>query len=454
MPDHHQPIYHFVPQKGWMNDPNGPLWYKGYYHLFFQHNPTGDTWGNLHWGHIRSKDLITWETLPLALVPSPELGETHCFSGCAVLDGKTPTILYTSVGEGNRNARTGAEQRLARSGDDLLVWKKHTTPILSGTMHNEPVLEWRDPFVWKENDHWQMLLGGSLKGYGCILLYQSADLLNWDFLSVLLESKDYPFLECPNLLRFGNRSVLFYSPNSDVRYHTGFIDNHNRFITEKSGVLDYSGRCGFYASNTLLNDPQGRYITWGWITEESRGNYPIQGYNGALSLPRIIGLNDNGDFVQTPAEEITPFLSASVEQVTLSLAGYEKALRTRSAQAEIRLTVFPGEHDDFSLNLYKSEDGRECTRIHYNHDSRELTLEKGMSSLHGSPSKDFQRAKLLTADKKLDLRIFLDHSIIEIFANNEAAITGRVYPVLTDSSGISLSGRAAQMDITIREVRV
>jgi beta-fructofuranosidase len=452
--DHHRPAYHFVPQKGWMNDPNGPLWYEGYYHLFFQHNPEGDTWGNIHWGHIRSKDLITWEHLPITLTPSPELGETHCFSGCAVLDGLTPSILYTSVGENRRNSRTGAEQWLARSGDHLRTWKTHTVPILTNAIHNEPMLEWRDPFSWKENGRWQMLLGGSHKGYGCILLYRSDDLLNWQFVNILLENKDYPFLECPNLLRYGNRSVLFYSPDSDVRYHTGFIDTQGRFITEKSGILDYSGKRGFYAPNTLLNDPAGRYITWGWITEQNRNGYLIQGYNGALSLPRIISLNDNGDLIQTPAKEITSFLSEPVEEITVSLSGGEKTLKTRTAEAEISLTVFPGEHDDFSLNVYKSADGRECTRIRYNHDSRELTLEKGLSSLDDRVAKDFQRAKLSTAGKKLDLRIFLDHSIIEIFANNKTAITGRVYPVLPDSLGISLSGQIAQADISIREVRV
>jgi beta-fructofuranosidase len=270
-------------------------------------------------------------------------------------------------------------------------------------------------------------------------------------------------------LRYGERSVLLYSPNTDVRYHTGFIDADGRFITEKSGTLDYSGKQGFYAPNTLLNDPKGRYITWGWITEQSRNAYPIQGYNGALSLPRILSLVDDStradssqrldssQLLQTPAEEINAFLSEPIEQIIFSLSGGERELKTRVTAAEIRLTAFLEKGDDFSLNVYKSPDGRECTRLHYDHEKRELTLEKGLSSLDGNPSKDFQRAKLSVIDKnskKLDLRIFLDHSIIEIFANNETVITGRVYPVLEDSSGVSLSGRAAEVMIIIRRVTI
>jgi beta-fructofuranosidase len=206
-----------------------------------------------------------------------------------------------------------------------------------------------------------------------------------------------------------------------------------------------------------MNDPKGRYITWGWITEQSRNAYPIQGYNGALSLPRILSLTTDNNLVQTPAEEINAFLSEPIAQIILSLSGGERELKSRSAAAEIRLSAFLEKGDDFSLNVYKSPDGRECTRLHYVHEKRELTLEKGLSSLDGNPSKDFQRAKLSTTGKntkKLDLRIFLDHSIIEIFANDEAAITGRVYPVLEDSLGISLSGRAAKVTITIREVTI
>src|SRR5580765_20545 len=93
-----RPVYHFRPPANWMNDPNGPIYHKGYYHMFYQHNPYGDKWGNMHWGHARSRDLVRWEHLPIALWPSKEAGEEHVFSGCALInDQGQPMIFYTSI---------------------------------------------------------------------------------------------------------------------------------------------------------------------------------------------------------------------------------------------------------------------------------------------------------------------------------------------------------------------
>ena len=94
----YRPTYHFLAPANWMNDPNGPIFYKGEYHLFYQHNPYGDKWGHVHWSHAKSRDLVHWEHLPIALDPSNELGEEHCFSGCCINNNGVPTIIYTSIG--------------------------------------------------------------------------------------------------------------------------------------------------------------------------------------------------------------------------------------------------------------------------------------------------------------------------------------------------------------------
>ena len=83
-----RPIYHFLPPAYWMNDPNGPIYHDGWFHLFYQHNPYGDEWGHMHWGHARSRDLVRWEQLPIALAPSYEEGEEHVLSGCVALNGQ------------------------------------------------------------------------------------------------------------------------------------------------------------------------------------------------------------------------------------------------------------------------------------------------------------------------------------------------------------------------------
>jgi len=104
-----RPLFHVAPPAFWNNDPNGPIYHRGWYHLFYQHNPYGDDWGNMHWGHVRSRDLAHWEHLPIALWPSKESGEDHVFSGCAVLAKGRPLIFYTSIGRG-QGADVHAEQ--------------------------------------------------------------------------------------------------------------------------------------------------------------------------------------------------------------------------------------------------------------------------------------------------------------------------------------------------------
>jgi beta-fructofuranosidase len=441
-----------------MNDPNGPIFYNGYYHIFYQHNPLGDTWGNIHWGHTRSKDMLHWDHQPIALTPSPELGEKHCFSGCAVPEeadsvNDVPAIIYTSIGEGEQNCRSGAVQRLARSAEGK-IWRQAREPILTGAIHDEEILEWRDPFIWKEKELWNLILGGSHGGYGCITRYCSTNLHDWNYQGILFENKDYPFLECPNYLVLGERVLLFYSPGADVVWHSGFINSSGRFEVEQSGIMDYSGRIGFYAPNTLLNDPSKRYITWGWIPEAARNGFPVSGYCGALSLPRELSLDLNGRLLQKPVSETESLFSASSEQENLSLSGGERKFKTRGRELEIRLKAYCAPADDFSLNIYQSPCGKERTCIRYRAATKQVTLEKGLSTLAEEPIKDFQRAGISGTGSELDLRIFLDHSIIEIFINGREAITGRVYPTLKESEGISVSGRAAKMDISILTIIV
>lgn len=452
--DLHRPTYHLMPPGGWMNDPNGPIYYNGSYHLFYQHNPGGDGWGNIHWAHARSADLIHWEHLPLALAPSPEWNEIHCFSGCAVLDGGVPSLVYTSICGENGSQRLRATQRLAKSRDGMRTWQKAARPLLEQDIHDAGrVMEWRDPFIWRENDCWNMIIGGALDGYGAIFLYRSADLASWTYVGPMLVKEDAPFLECPNLLRFGEKSVLLYSPHGAVVYHIGTILPDGSFATESTGILDPSGRQGFYAPNTLLNDPKGRYLTWGWVTEEARGGYRIDGYNGAFSLPRELSLADGKTLVQRPAAELEALRARREEVPAFCLRGASREIPVRGKALELHLEAALQKGDDFVLNLFQTDDGLEKTRLRYVADTGILTLERSRSSLHNEPHKTFQSAYIPPCRDALDLTVYLDHSIIEVFANDAAVITGRVYPTREDADGISVEGTVGRLSMDIWEMQ-
>lgn len=174
--DPERPVYHFRPPAQWMNDPNGTIYYRGWHHLFYQLNPFGAEWNHMHWGHARSRDLVNWEHLPIALGPSREKGEEHVFSGGAVPgpDGR-PRLFYTSIG------RRDPEQWMAIPEDEELVhWRKYErNPVLTLAVHGGVrVAEWRDPFLFTAGGTTFMVCGGNRLARGgaaAVQLYEAAD---------------------------------------------------------------------------------------------------------------------------------------------------------------------------------------------------------------------------------------------------------------------------------------
>src|SRR5271165_7133128 len=178
-----RPQFHLLPAKNWMNDPNGPIFWNGMYHMFFQYNPNAAVWGDMHWAHAVSPDMIHWKHLPLALAPTPDWDDADgCFTGSAVDDHGTATFLYTGVKkstpelatlrDGSSNLRE--VQCLATSNDpELRTWTKWKTPVIEPPA--DPLLTgFRDPFLWRDGDLWYLGVGsGVRKQGGRVLLYRS-----------------------------------------------------------------------------------------------------------------------------------------------------------------------------------------------------------------------------------------------------------------------------------------
>jgi len=201
----YRPQFHFTPEKNWMNNPNGMVYFNGKYHLFYQYHPYGNTWGPMHWGHAVSTDLMHWETLPVALYPD-EHGAI--FSGSAVVDwnnttgffGDSPGLvaIYTSVDMYPDSDRPRQRQSLAYSTDEGTTWIKYEgNPVLS----NVEMTDYRDPKVFwhDETSQWVMVLATGQS----VTIYTSADLKKWEFASDFgskAGSHDGVW-ECPDLFR-------------------------------------------------------------------------------------------------------------------------------------------------------------------------------------------------------------------------------------------------------------
>lgn len=440
--DLYRPQYHFMPEKNWMNDPNGPIYYKGKYHLFYQYNPNDYCWDTMHWGHAISEDLVHWKHLPIALYPSNDLGETHCFSGCAAINKEgVPTIIYTSIGENERNAKIGAEQWMAVSHDDMLTWEKYrANPIMKSSIHGKmDIEEWRDPFVWKENEVWYMVLGGSYKDKGCILIYSSYDFVNWKFLNKMFEDSNFNFLECPNMIKFGEKYVLVYSPNDIVRYHVGTLNEDFTFTSEYEGILDNSGYEGFYAPNTLINSGE-RKIMWGWMREDSRRKFQgANGWSGAQSIPRILSLDSDNSLRMEPASEYEMLRYDGETYDNKVIENNKITFLTKGRAVEVSMEIQINGQEDFSLNLLESPDNKEKTVIRYDAANGEIFVDRTNSSVSNEVCKTVFKSQLKKQKGEvLNLHVFIDHSIIEVFADSKVCISTRIYPMLEDSENISI----------------
>jgi beta-fructofuranosidase len=309
-----RPQFHLLPAKNWMNDPNGPIYWKGRYHMFFQYNPNAAVWGDMHWAHAVSADLVHWRHLPVALAPTPGWDDTDgCFTGSAVDDHGSATILYTgvkTVTPERATLRDGVQnfrevQCLATSDDpQLRTWRKWKTPVIEPPQHSR-ITGFRDPFLWREGDTWYLgVASGTPKVGGNVVLYRSKDLRQWEYLHRLAQGQwtgrdavnpvdSGEMWECPDFFALGGKHVLLYSTAGKVAWETGQLDRKEFiFHSERQGILDHGA---YYAQKTQL-DAHGNRILWGWITEKrSNDELRAAGWAGCMALPRVLSLNPQGD---------------------------------------------------------------------------------------------------------------------------------------------------------------
>ncbi|GAC1349828.1 MAG: glycoside hydrolase family 32 protein [Ktedonobacteraceae bacterium] len=457
--DPHRPHYHFLPPANWMNDPNGLLQWKGQYHLFYQYNPYGPVHEQVHWGHAASSDLVHWTDLPIALTPTPGRADANgCWSGCAIDNLGTPTLLYSGV--------YPQVVCLATSADDLLTWDYYPgNPIIDGPpaeLRARTGGDFRDPFVWGENNYWYMLMGSSIRGVGgTILLYRSLDLTTWEYLHPLLVGDGSTFQpvwtgvvwECPNFLTFGDQRVLLFSVQAAEDkplyslYVTGAFQDE-QFLPRTQAILVYGGY--FYAPQ-VLRDDQGRSVMWGWLMEgRSQSLSQEAGWAGVMSLPIIVAPLPGGGLSFEPAPELTTLREKQwhYEGVELSEARNSLHDDIRDDRLEMLAEFEPGQQCDFGVKLRCSPDGQEQTRVMYESESQQISIEREQSSVNPEVDRgDCSVVVEADAGELLTLHIFLDRSVLEVFVNGRCYLASRIYPQRRDSLGLELFARKGRVRV-------
>ncbi len=433
-----RPLFHFRPPAQWMNDPNGPIFHGGYYHVFYQHNPFEDRWGHMYWGHTRSKDLVNWEHRQIALAPSYEAGESHCFSGCARVNGAgKPMFFYTSVEKrGPRGENTRPfEQWAAVGSEDLETWTKHQeNPILSFKNHGGPRFgdSWRDPFLFDAEGRTFMVLGARQDGEAVIPLYESESdrLVDWRYRGILFRkpATEVEFFECPNFVPLGEQWMLIYAPYRSLEYVVGSFDSSaGSFTPVFDGILDpgTSHTAHFYASNVFF-DGRGRCILLGWI----RGFPDNKGWNGCMALPRILKAGPDGRPLQTPVPELRKLRDA-----------YQGFAGTRVGSEPVLLTGNATTTAEWLMDITVTGDDAAGLRLVDEGDKEVLSVQYGgaVLSINGQ---DISYAPPDRAET-IRLHVFTDRSTVEIFVDDGRLAVTKLFEHAPDPLRLEAFGRGS-----------
>ncbi len=439
--------YHVTGKIGWINDPNGFVYYKEQYHLFYQHNPKDVVWGPMHWGHVVSNDLVKWEYLPIALAPDQTYDSEGVFSGSAVEKDGHLYLIYTG------NIPQRQVQAIAYSTDGISFEKYADNPILDykSLPADASPSDFRDPKVWEHDGEYYMIVGSRQisNSYGQVLLFKSSDLKHWSYVGTPYKGSSATFSklgkmwECPDIFELNGHEVLIMSPqevpghrnqNSTVyvvgnlNYKTGKLENINY---EQIAEIDYG--FDFYAPQTMI-DNQGRRIMIAWMQTWNRT--PITaalGYSGAMTLPRVLNLV-NGKLIQQPISEIENYRANKVNTVLNLNQSSEKVENLKGKSNEILLTITP-DSNETGVKLFKGQN--EETKVYYKDGYVYLDRTNGTKGkIPAGDINNITKAKVDLKNGKIHLRIFIDQFSVEVFVNNgEQTITSTVYSSI-DAAGI------------------
>jgi levanase/fructan beta-fructosidase len=459
--DQHRPGFHFTPGRHWMNDPNGLVHHDGVYHLFFQHNPDGDVWGNMSWGHATSPDLVHWTEHPVAI---PYQDDEEIYSGSVVVDhhntsgfgvGDEPVLvaIYTSVYPGGKQA-----QSLAHSTDGGATWTKY---------EGNPVLDrdskaFRDPKVsWHPKVGWVMVAVEAEARE--IVFYRSADLREWDYLSTFgpFEGPD-SLWECPDLFALpvdGDPDreawVLVVSLNPD---HAGNGSATRYFVGDFDGVTFTPSADGFrrldwgrdlYAAVTFENAPDSRRVLLGWMSNwDYAGSVPTSPWRGSMSLPRELALATVGGvvtLVQRPVAELDVLDQPGFSALPFTLV----TPRSFEAVPPYRLDLAVDEISADAVVLDVLSGAGHTTRVTYTPATERLTLDRtasGGTDFHPAfPSADSTTVPL--RDGALRLQVYVDRGSVEVFAQDgSATLTSQVFTAPADTT-VTLAGSGGQVRV-------
>ena len=440
----YRPQFHFTPKTGWTNDPNGLLWYKGEYHLFFQHNPFDTKWGNMTWGHAISKDLVHWNQMDNALLPD-RMGTMYSGSGVVDVDNtaglqrgeeKTLVVFYTAAGGTSEESKGQPyTQCMAYSNDRGRTWTKYAgNPVVPhiASSNRDPKVVWHAP-----TRRWIMVI--FLAEGSAYRFLASPDLKTWTTLhdmSVPGTGECPDFFELPVEGEPGETRWVWTSANDS--YLVGSFDG-KRFSPE---VMTSSGHHGqnYYAVQTYSNLPDGRRIQLGWM---SKAVYPGMPFNQQMSFPYELSLRrfpHTLKLCSQPAREIEKLRGPAQDWKDIDLDPGVNPLSSLAGDLwDIEAEIDPGQSSEVGFKIR----GR---TVSYAGKPKEKRLNNGESSVPVA----------LPASGRLKLRILVDRTSVEVFANDGEYVMPNCFVPKVEDRSLALyavGGRARVVSLRIHRLQ-
>lgn len=482
--DPYRPAFHFcIPEdNGMPGDPNGAFYFNGRYHLMYLYNREGS---GFSWGHISSSDLVHWRNHPDAIGPGN--GDEGCFSGGAFVtpEGKAYLTYWELWGARGIGMAESADENFDN-------WVKLAeNPVIKSTewgitektdQNNKNVVYGSaDPSnIWMKNGKYYMLTGNLLvlNKYGRqpdspagmqgdrTYLFVSNDLRKWEFLHPFFES-DRKWTDqsednmCPSFLPLpstpdggpfsGKHLMLFISHNKGCQYYTGTYGN-DRFYPEIHGRMTWTDNA-YFAPEALVDD-NGRQVMWAWIFDDkpdSLKNYG--GWTGTYGLPRSLWLDKDGNLGMQPVKELAALRmnEKKKENIVVKSDNEFNLDELGTELMELEVVIEPGKASRLGVTVCCSPDGSEQTKLLYDASKNLLICDATRSSLRFGRRNIESAPFELKKGEPLVLRIFVDRSIVEVYANNRQAIARSIYPT---QRGKGIRIYAAGGDIIVKSVKV
>ena len=461
--DFNRPKYHLLPVANWTNETHGLVHYNGKYHIFNQKNGTNVFLGQINWGHFSSPDLVQWTEHKPALTPQEGYDQIGIWSGHAVKDEKgNPVIMYTGGGD----KELGMCLAFPKD-NDLMEWEKYEhNPVVKGPPKQYKRVDFRDPYLWKDNETWYMIVGYGITEEqvekGTVLLYKSKDLKKWEFLHPLFVGDPKNdgsgiFWEMPVFWKMNGKYILSVNPiphdgkPAIALYWVGDFVNE-KFIpdTQLPQKLEVINRM---LSPSVTLDTDGRTTAIAIIPDLIPAKLQLKhGWTHLYSIPRTWNLID-GQIHQAPHPAIQKLRDTLKTFKSLSVSSSQNIKIGRGHQIEIIAEITPTSANKFGFLIGKNEQNGEQTKICFDLETNQLIIDQSKTSKIEMMDKRVEVGDCkLKRNETVKLHLFIDGSVVEGFINDKEAFTTRIFPKFENSNEIEIF--CEEGDAKIEEIKI